>query len=245
MYKRQTFEQLVDYCKEAGLFLIEDTAQALGSTYKGKALGTFGDIGSFSFSMPKIITAGQGGAVITQNPDFYNKMLKIRDFGREKAGSDHYLMIGGNFKYTDIPVSYTHLVNGFRGSIGNLVYENITLDEQKKLFEQMELIGFFLISILTTGYVACCQTAVELWMGQESLLPVAFLVITVLVKYVAGVQQIVYLYRLAFGKYDEDRNAMLLSAVLNVVLSIAGAQMYGVTGVALGTFCLLYTSRCV
>ena len=132
-------------------------------------------------------------------------------------------------------LGFTKIVNGFRGSIGNLVYENITLDEQKKLFEQMELIGFFLISILTTGYVACCQTAVELWMGQESLLPVAFLVITVLVKYVAGVQQIVYLYRLAFGKYDEDRNAMLLSAVLNVVLSIAGAQMYGVTGVALGT----------
>lgn len=97
-----TFEQVVSFCKENGLFLIEDTAQALGSTYKGKALGTFGDIGSFSFSMPKIITAGQGGAVITQNPDLYDRMLKIRDFGREKAGSDHYLMIGGNFKYTDI-----------------------------------------------------------------------------------------------------------------------------------------------
>lgn len=74
----------------------------MGSTYKGKALGTFGDIGSFSFSMPKIITTGQGGAIVTNNKELYDKILRIRDFGREEAGSDHYLMIGANFKFTDL-----------------------------------------------------------------------------------------------------------------------------------------------
>jgi len=96
------FEEFIDFCKSNNIWLIEDAAQALGSNYKGKALGTFGDVGSFSFSMPKIITTGQGGAVITDDDSLYDKMLKIRDFGRENTGSDHYVAIGGNFKFTDI-----------------------------------------------------------------------------------------------------------------------------------------------
>ncbi|MCI8888119.1 MAG: DegT/DnrJ/EryC1/StrS family aminotransferase [Hungatella sp.] len=96
------FEDIITFCRRHGLWMIEDAAQALGSTYNGKALGTFGDIGSFSFSMPKIITTGQGGAIVTDNKELYHKILQIRDFGREEAGSDHYLMIGANFKFTDL-----------------------------------------------------------------------------------------------------------------------------------------------
>ncbi len=98
----EKFEQIISFCHENKLYLIEDAAQALGSTYKGKFLGTFGDVGSYSFSMPKIITTGQGGAVVTQSEKIYNKLLKIRDFGRESTGSDHYMMIGANFKFTDL-----------------------------------------------------------------------------------------------------------------------------------------------
>jgi len=98
----EKFDEIISFCRQKGLYLVEDAAQALGSTYKGKALGTFGDVGSFSFSMPKIITTGQGGAIITQSDELYDKLLKIRDFGRECAGSDHYMMIGANFKFTDL-----------------------------------------------------------------------------------------------------------------------------------------------
>lgn len=96
------FREIISFCRESGIYLIEDAAQALGSTYHGKALGTLGDIGSFSFSMPKIITTGQGGAVLTDYDELYDRMLKIRDFGREKTGSDHYMMVGANFKFTDV-----------------------------------------------------------------------------------------------------------------------------------------------
>lgn len=95
-------EDIIAFCKKRGLWLIEDAAQALGSAYKGKALGTLGDLGSYSFSMPKIITTGQGGAVVTASEELYEKLLKIRDFGREKAGADNYMMIGANFKFTDL-----------------------------------------------------------------------------------------------------------------------------------------------
>ena len=92
----------VNFCKERGIYFIEDAAQALGSRCNGKHLGTFGEIGSFSFSVPKIITMGQGGALITDDEKLYQKIKWIRDFGRDKGGSDHYLVKGWNFKFTDM-----------------------------------------------------------------------------------------------------------------------------------------------
>ena len=98
----ENIEKYISFCNEKNIWLIEDAAQSLGSRYKNKQLGTFGDIGSFSFSAPKIITTGQGGALITNNEKIYNKIKKIRDFGRECSGKDHYLVKGWNYKFTDI-----------------------------------------------------------------------------------------------------------------------------------------------
>lgn len=92
----------IDFCKEKNIKLIEDAAQCLGSTFHGKQIGTFGDIGSFSFSVPKIITMGQGGALVTDNKELYDKIVNLRDFGREKSGSDHFIAKGLNLKFTDM-----------------------------------------------------------------------------------------------------------------------------------------------
>lgn len=91
----------VDYCKDKGIHLIEDAAQSLGSFCDGKHLGRFGEIGSFSFSAPKIITTGQGGALITDDDELSDRIKRIRDFGRDSGGSDHYLTKGWNFKFSD------------------------------------------------------------------------------------------------------------------------------------------------
>jgi perosamine synthetase len=95
-------EKFVEFANEHDLFLIEDAAQSLGSRYKGKHQGTFGDVGSFSFSAPKIITTGQGGALVTDNEELYQKILKIKDFGRAQGGVDYHETIGYNFKFTDL-----------------------------------------------------------------------------------------------------------------------------------------------
>lgn len=94
--------ELVEFCKNNNLYLLEDSAQSLGSFKNGKHLGTFGDIGSFSFSPPKIISTGQGGALITNNDDLAFKIRKIKDFGREKGGVDFHDEFGVNFKFTDL-----------------------------------------------------------------------------------------------------------------------------------------------
>ena len=95
-------KELIAFCHERQIYVIEDAAQSVGSFYSGKHVGRYGDIASFSFSVPKIITTGQGGALITDNEELYKKILLIRDFGREKSGEDHYIVKGWNFKYTDL-----------------------------------------------------------------------------------------------------------------------------------------------
>lgn len=98
----ERMEDFVSFCKDNGIRLIEDAAQSLGNYCHGRHLGRFGIIGSFSFSSPKIITTGQGGALITDDDELAEQIRMIRDFGRAESGSDHYLVKGWNFKYTDL-----------------------------------------------------------------------------------------------------------------------------------------------
>ncbi len=100
--RAKNVEQFRCFCAENKLGFIEDAAQSLGSYYNGKHLGRFGDIGSFSFSVPKIITMGQGGALITDNDLLAEKIGYLKDFGRKGGGNDIHHCIGYNFKLTDL-----------------------------------------------------------------------------------------------------------------------------------------------
>jgi perosamine synthetase len=89
-------------CRARGVKVIEDAAQSLGSFNHGRHLGTIGDSGCLSFSSQKLVTTGQGGAVITDDEAAYGRMNELRDFGRLEGGSDHYLSVGWNLKFTDL-----------------------------------------------------------------------------------------------------------------------------------------------
>ena len=95
-------KKILTLVKNHGLLLIEDAAQSLGSRYKNKHLGTFANVGSFSFSPPKIITTGQGGILVTNDKELYHKMLLVKNFGRQMKGVDEYVILGYNFKFTDL-----------------------------------------------------------------------------------------------------------------------------------------------
>ena len=90
------------FAKSKNIYLIEDAAQSLGSMCNGKHLGTFGDVGMLSFSMPKIITMGQGGCLLTDNEELHKKILLLKDFGRKSAGVDTHEVMGYNFKFNDL-----------------------------------------------------------------------------------------------------------------------------------------------
>lgn len=86
-----------------GLVLIEDAAQSLGSFYPdGRHIGTAGDVGSFSFSAPKIISTGQGGCIVTNDDAIAARCRRLKDFGRSGGGNDIHDEIGFNFKFTEL-----------------------------------------------------------------------------------------------------------------------------------------------
>jgi perosamine synthetase len=96
-------DAFVDLADKHGLILIEDAAQSLGSRFPdGRHIGSVGKVGSFSFSVPKIITTGQGGCLITNDDELAKRLRKLKDFGRAAGGTDIHQSIGYNFKFTDL-----------------------------------------------------------------------------------------------------------------------------------------------
>lgn len=96
----KAFEELA---KKYNIVLLEDSAQSLGSLYRdGRHQGSVGLVGSFSFSTPKIISTGQGGALVTNDDDIAFKLKRLKDFGRSGGGLDIHDSIGYNFKFTDL-----------------------------------------------------------------------------------------------------------------------------------------------
>ena len=91
-----------EFCRQHDLWLLEDACQALGSTWRGKHLGTFGEMGVFSFSSQKIITTGNGGCVVTDDDEFAHRLQLFKNFGREHGGNDDYGCFGINLKFTDL-----------------------------------------------------------------------------------------------------------------------------------------------
>jgi len=78
-------DKIIKIAKRHQLKVIEDCAQAQGTRYKGRVLGTFGEIGCFSFYPTKVLGAfGDGGAVMTNNKSYYEKILLLRNHGRKK-----------------------------------------------------------------------------------------------------------------------------------------------------------------
>jgi perosamine synthetase len=98
----KNMNELVNYCKEQKFYLIEDSAQSLGCRINGKNLGTFGNIGCFSLSSPKIISTGQGGFCVTDDELLAKKMRMIKNFGRRESGKDNFEVFGINLKFTDL-----------------------------------------------------------------------------------------------------------------------------------------------
>tara|TARA_R110000850_G_scaffold109659_1_gene222767 strand:- start:36542 stop:37741 length:1200 start_codon:yes stop_codon:yes gene_type:complete len=93
-------------CDKHGLLLLEDACQALGGTYAGKPLGSYGDLGCFSFDFVKTITCGEGGAVITNSKDFYINADQYQDHGHDHMGKDRgaetHPHLGYNFRISEL-----------------------------------------------------------------------------------------------------------------------------------------------
>ncbi len=104
-------DKVKSFCGKYNLWLIEDNCDALGSRYKGKLTGTWGDIGTSSFYPPHHMTMGEGGAVYTGNPLLKKIILSIRDWGRDcwcDSGRDNTCNNRFSGQYGSLPFGYDH-----------------------------------------------------------------------------------------------------------------------------------------
>lgn len=95
-------DSLSAIAKEYNLFIIEDCAEAFGSKYKNKHVGTFGDISTFSFYGNKTITTGEGGMLITNDETLFDRAYHLRMHGLAKYREYWHDVIGFNYRMTNI-----------------------------------------------------------------------------------------------------------------------------------------------
>lgn len=99
-------DRIMEIAKKHDLRVLEDACQADGGSYKGKRLGSIGEMGAFSFNYYKIITAGEGGAVITNSKNLYQRALVYHDGGSEfrpfAQGLEFPIFLGSQFRSNEI-----------------------------------------------------------------------------------------------------------------------------------------------
>jgi CDP-6-deoxy-D-xylo-4-hexulose-3-dehydrase len=106
-----SMKEIMRIAKKHKLWLIEDNCDSLGSTYKGKYTGTFGDISTFSFYPPHHITMGEGGAVLTNNLLLKRIIMSFRDWGRDcwcESGKDDTCKKRFSQQFGNLPFGYDH-----------------------------------------------------------------------------------------------------------------------------------------
>ena len=102
---------VASFAKKHKLWLIEDSCDALGATYKGQMVGTFGDLATFSFYPAHHITMGEGGAVVTNSPLLKTLAESFRDWGRDcwcEPGKDNTCGKRFDWQLGDLPCGYDH-----------------------------------------------------------------------------------------------------------------------------------------
>jgi CDP-6-deoxy-D-xylo-4-hexulose-3-dehydrase len=104
-------ELVLELCKEHNLWLIEDSCDALGSTYNGKRTGSFGDLATISFYPAHHITTGEGGAVLVKSPLVKKQAESFRDWGRDcycETGHDNTCKKRFEWQLGELPYGYDH-----------------------------------------------------------------------------------------------------------------------------------------
>lgn len=95
-------DPILKIAKKNNLKIIEDNAESIGGKYKGRMLGTIGDVSTLSFFANKIITTGEGGAVITNSKKIADKCYVLRDHGMSKRKKYFHTDIGYNYRMTNM-----------------------------------------------------------------------------------------------------------------------------------------------
>lgn len=108
-------KEISDICRENNLTLIEDAAESLGSTTDNKSVGQFGDLSVFSFAGNKVLTTGEGGAVVTNSKKLFDKLILLRSHGRKEL--TNYFTSNSNPEY--VSLGYNWRISSMTAALAN------------------------------------------------------------------------------------------------------------------------------
>ena len=95
-------DKIISICKKKRIKILEDSAESLGLDYKGKPCGSFGDVSTFSFFANKHITTGEGGMIVTNNKNIYQKCLLLRNIYFNNQRRFKHFGLGWNYRLTNL-----------------------------------------------------------------------------------------------------------------------------------------------
>ena len=145
-------EEILKICNKHNIYLLEDAAQAIHSFYKGKPLGSFGDMSAFSFHETKNINCGEGGLLVINNEKFINRAEIIREKGTNRTkfikgeiNKYQWIDIGSSYLLSDISSAYLYyqlenideIINK-RKSLWNYYYEKLKDNNMFTVCEEKE-----------------------------------------------------------------------------------------------------------
>lgn len=93
-------DEIIKIARERGIAVVEDCAQAIGSEYRGRKVGSIGDVGAFSFYQSKNMTTGEGGMVTTNNPEIHRRAKLFVEHGSEERY--YHITLGWNYRMTEL-----------------------------------------------------------------------------------------------------------------------------------------------
>lgn len=119
-------DALLPVCRRYGVPVLEDAAESLGATYKGRASGTFGDVGVFSFNGNKIITTSGGGMLVSRDGALMDRARKLSTQAREPGAHYEHREVGYNYRMSNV------LAGIGRGQLGLL---DLRVNQRRRVFE--------------------------------------------------------------------------------------------------------------
>jgi len=100
------YDEISKIAHDHNLFVLEDSAEALGATYKGKKCGSLGNAGVFSFYGNKIITSGEGGMVVSDDAGFIERVNLLKDQGKSREKKFFHEVLGYNYRFTNLQAAF-------------------------------------------------------------------------------------------------------------------------------------------
>lgn len=122
--------RILDFAHKHGLFVIEDAAHAPGADLSGRKLGTWGDVGCFSFFSNKNLTTGEGGMLVTNNDDIAEKLRLLRSHGMTTLTWDRHM--GHAWSYDVIALGHNYRIDEMRAAIGRVQLRRLEKNNERR-----------------------------------------------------------------------------------------------------------------